>query len=600
MKKKCLAVLLAAVLAVGLLPATAFAADSPAESRNCVQRAYTKYGSTINSYLYENESGGLTRVEYIYDHIVVEDYDSSFRFQSSRTIPMELNKWGGFFAGETCNFFVFGQYNYGEDDSKEVIRVVKYSKDWQRLGEASLLGANTVNPFPYGSLRFAEYNGMLYIRTCHEMYKSSDGRNHQANLTMAVRESDMTVTDAAYRVAYNGTGYVSHSFNQFIMADQQQRIVALDHGDGFPRGVVLSVFPAGAGSEKITGGRAQTAIVQSFPGTIGDNTTGAALGGLAETANGYVAAYNYDGKGSTSTFANRSVYFAYVNKSDLKVTTKAISSAGTLVPILVPTGLDGGYILWNAWAANGGLGLTDTLCYASYSDGGIVGEVKTAAAALSDCQPILYNGAVVWYTTDNTAPTFYVLDESGVHIPSDSGAPDQPAAPAFTDVPAGIWYADAVAWAAKEGYVDGTGNGTFTPLRSCTEAEILTLLWHAKGSPQSAVAAPIPVASWAQDAVNWAYEQKLIDDTFQPGTPCTRAASVYFLWLAYGGSQSAAGGASFPDVPAGAYYAEAVSWAVGEGIVEGSGGLYNPNGIFNRASIALLLYRTLVPEVRVK
>lgn len=167
MKKKLLAILLPVVFAVSLLPGTVFAADNPEISSNINGQAYGKRATTVTSYLYENESGGLTRVEYVPDvegsidhdggewnswgvvseeHIVVEDYNSSFLFQSSRFKPMELDIWGGFFAGDTCNFLVFGQKNTDEDDSKEVIRVVKYSKDWQRLGQASLYGANTVTP----------------------------------------------------------------------------------------------------------------------------------------------------------------------------------------------------------------------------------------------------------------------------------------------------------------------------------------------------------------------------------------------------------------------------------------------------------------------
>ena len=176
----------------------------------------------------------------------------------------------------------------------------------------------------------------------------------------------------------------------------------------------------------------------------------------------------------------------------------------------------------------------------------------------------------------------------------------EPAKPAFTDVSAGIWYADAVAWAAEEGYVSGTGSGTFTPNRGCTEAEVLTFLWNSKGRPESNARLPSSTADgqWYSGALRWAVEQGMIDDAFRLDTPCTRAASVYFLWRAYG-SQNTAGGVSFPDVPADANYAKAVAWAVGEGIVEGSGGLYNPNGVFTRASIALLLHRTLVPGVRV-
>ena len=64
--------------------------------------------------------------------------------------------------------------NLNEDDSAEVIRVVKYDKAWNRLSHASLKGANTMVPFDFGSLRCDEYGGMLYVHTCHVMYTSSD------------------------------------------------------------------------------------------------------------------------------------------------------------------------------------------------------------------------------------------------------------------------------------------------------------------------------------------------------------------------------------------------------------------------------------------
>ena len=410
-------ILLALCLALALLPGTALAADGPEKSINFSRQAYSVgyHASTVTSYLYENEDGGLTRVEYNYDNgkIVAEKYDSSFQYLSGQRIPVELDIWGGFFAGETCNFFVFGRKNKEEDDNKEVIRVVKYSKDWQRLGQASLCGANTTIPFDAGSLRFAEYDGMLYIRTSHELYKSSDGKNHQKYLALAVRESDMTVTDSAHDLINGGAGYVSHSFNQFILVDREQRIVALDHGDAYPRAAVLYVFAAKAGAEKITRGEAKAVTIQRFPGSIGDNTTGASLGGLAETSGGYVAAYTYDGAGKSNTAADRSAYFAYVDKESLRVTTKAISDVGATTPVLAPTGTDGGYILWNACASDG-YTPTDTLYYARYSADGSVGEVKTATADLSDCRPIVYNGKVVWYTTNYSSPTFYQLDDSGV------------------------------------------------------------------------------------------------------------------------------------------------------------------------------------------
>ena len=409
--------------------------EGPHISTNKGYNAYVgNWAANISSYLFANGSGGLTRVEVVTadigyletedgwelttvrpGYIQVEDYDSDFNFLGSRAVRGELTYWGGFFPGEKYNFLVFGQENLDEDDGQEVIRVVKYSKDWERLGQASLYGANTTVPFDAGSLRFAEYGGMLYIRTSHEMYTSAkDGKNHQANLTLAVREGDMKVTDSAYEVAFYGCNYVSHSFNQFILVDRERRIVAVDHGDAYPRAIVLSVFGVKAGAENITSGSAEEIEILEIPGQTGENVTGACVGGLAETANGYVVAYNYDGTGTRAGARYHEVYLAYVDKDTHKVTTKKLSGSGTYPPTLVSTGLDGGYIMWNTSDSSGYV--TDTLYYAAYYDGGAVGEVHTAniPAVLSDCQPIVRDGKVVWYTTDQSVPTFYMLDGNGV------------------------------------------------------------------------------------------------------------------------------------------------------------------------------------------
>ncbi|MBE6002411.1 MAG: hypothetical protein E7239_13760 [Sarcina sp.] len=91
---------------------------------------------------------------------------------------------------------------------KEVIRIVRYSRIWIRQGAASICGENTSAPFDAGSASLTEKNGMLYLRTCHQMYASADGRRHQANLTAAIRESDMTVTWINSGVSSAGTGYL--------------------------------------------------------------------------------------------------------------------------------------------------------------------------------------------------------------------------------------------------------------------------------------------------------------------------------------------------------------------------------------------------------
>lgn len=119
----------------------------------------------VYSYLMEEESGGMTRVEYTGKEITVEAYNRTGDILSQQNLPVELPLFGGFYSGEQYNFLVFGQENPEEDNGREVIRVVRYRKDWKRMDDARLLGANTVTPFHTGSLSMVQCGDMLYIRT---------------------------------------------------------------------------------------------------------------------------------------------------------------------------------------------------------------------------------------------------------------------------------------------------------------------------------------------------------------------------------------------------------------------------------------------------
>ena len=131
-------------------------------------------------------------------------------------IKNELGIFGGYFAGENNNYLVFGKENKKQDDKAEVVRIVKYSKEWEKVSDCKIYGSNTTVPFEAGSLRMNELDGKLYVYTCHEMYADSNGTNHQANMLFMIDENTMKVTDSMYDVSNLQEGYVSHSFNQFI------------------------------------------------------------------------------------------------------------------------------------------------------------------------------------------------------------------------------------------------------------------------------------------------------------------------------------------------------------------------------------------------
>ena len=167
----------------------------------------------------------------------------------------------------------------------------------------------------------------------------------------------------------------------------------------------------------------------------------------------------------------------------------------------------------------------------------------------------------------------------------------------FVDVPSSAYYYDAVKWAAKESITGGIGGGLFGPDQPCTRAHIVTFLWRAAGSPEpkSTVSfADVPADSYYAKAVAWAVENGITlgtgDGTFSPDATCTRAQSVTFLYRALGTAPSTANG--FTDVATDAFYADAVAWAVENGVTNGTtDSTFSPDNGCTRAQIVTFLFR---------
>ena len=139
----------------------------------------------------------------------------------------------------------------------------------------------------------------------------------------------------------------------------------------------------------------------------------------------------------------------------------------------------------------------------------------------------------------------------------------------------------------------------FAPNAGCTRAQAVTFLWRAAGSPEPKSAdlpfTDVPADAYYTKAVAWAVENgitKGVSGTlFAPNATCTRAQIVTFLWRAQ--KSPASGGENpFTDVPADAYYAQAVAWAVENGVAKGVGETaFAPNDNCTRAQIVTLIYR---------
>ena len=167
----------------------------------------------------------------------------------------------------------------------------------------------------------------------------------------------------------------------------------------------------------------------------------------------------------------------------------------------------------------------------------------------------------------------------------------------FRDVPTDAYYYEAVKWAQKKGITGGIGNDLFGPYQPCTRAQIVTFLWRAAGSPVVNYAmdlADVSGDAYYAEAVRWALSQGITtgtaDGRFAPDATCTRAQGMTFLFRA--SKASADGAPAFSDVAADAYYAEAVKWATDNGITNGTtSSTFSPGSGCTRAQIVTFLWR---------
>ena len=382
-------------------------------SSNLSDNNYTTYGSVVSSYITENSDGTFTRVEYVGDAgVIVETYSKDYTLISSKTIEPELSYFGGFYSGKDYNFLVFGQPNNDEKDDYEVVRVVKYSKDWERMGACSITGANTTIPFNAGSLRMTETNGNLYIHTCHTMYTSDDGLNHQANMTFVVSQDTLELTQSFYDVMNISWGYASHSFNQYIQTDGEY-IYRVDHGDAYPRAVSITRFKVDGQVTDVT-----YTIPFNIQGSTGDNHTGVSVGGFELSPESCIIVGNSIDQSSEEAYSNSNKRNIFVTITDKELQDSNViwltkySESDTInpyTPQIVKFGDSQYLIMWEEY--------TDDYTYSSTKmltidgDGNLTSEIVDTTLRLSDCQPILNsNGLVNWYVTDGEKVNMYSIN----------------------------------------------------------------------------------------------------------------------------------------------------------------------------------------------
>lgn len=218
-------VLLSLLFGFLLFPAREAKAAATLQPTACDNRSvYLKRYSDLVSL-----DDGYMRVFNKEKKVYIEYYDNDFNIKSKKSIPLELDLWGGFYNGSDGYYLVEGQNNTGEDDAKEVIRVIRYGRNWNKTGTAHIIGiagddfGQVRYPFDYGCVEMAEINGVLYIATGHQGYvDDSVGQGHQGLLVIAVKQSTMTGEIIENDLWHSLAQYVKAKDNSLYLLEQSE------------------------------------------------------------------------------------------------------------------------------------------------------------------------------------------------------------------------------------------------------------------------------------------------------------------------------------------------------------------------------------------
>ena len=272
-----------------------------------------------------------------------------------------------------------------------------------------------------------------------------------------------------------------------------------------------------------------------------------------------------------------------------------VSTSASEVTLAVNDGKALNYVQINQTGASYDISLSSTLDK-GYKNVKLTGKTASGGAAFAQIGGSLYGtgaaGAKLSVDGKDTAVSTLsagIPDVGGVLSGSSKPSPANP----FKDVASTSPFYNAILWAVEQGVTNGTTPTTFSPGVTCSTGHILTFLWRANGSPEPTIENPYKdeIPNAFKKAAIWAHEKGLVSgDTFGSAVPCTRAASVTYMWKLAGSPKAKA--ASFKDVAASSDYAGAVAWAVEQGVTKGtSATTFAPENICTRGQIVTFLYR---------
>lgn len=373
-------------------------------TNNIHDNDYTGRKRVANCYVVDNGNATFSRVENMGDIVLIETYNSGLTLLGQQFIGMELPVFGGFWGGSVYNYVIFGQDNPYHDDGLEVLRLVRFDKKWNRLGSVSVYGGNTTYPFYGCNTDFSEYGDTVYVRMGHMTYSGQ-----QAVMTMAARNSDNSLIQLQCDVTGLSYGAYENSAATFI--DASDGVVStVDHSLGSPHAIEFGKYSAPAGGDFISW--CYTADALSLRGSYGAETPGTSIGGYEVSAQ-YRLVFGvtdpYDGSSP-----NRNIFIATVPKDSYYTDEVRIAYAtgyaygdmeSAMTPYVVKLNRDQFVVIWEN---RNGYAESETVNWVFVNGSGqLTSQTYSMTGCLSDCQPILFNGKIVWYTTNAAKCTVY-------------------------------------------------------------------------------------------------------------------------------------------------------------------------------------------------
>ena len=394
---------------------TASTSKLPAEE-SVIERTETmdRWGAPAKSHLIKGGDGTFFTIE-ISESVNIEQYDNNFRHLSSFTLKKKLPIFGAFYEGEEYNYIAYGQENLSDSDTKEVIKIVAYDKNFKEAWEVGIKGCKTAIPFDASSSQMCEDGKHLVLHTSRTQYKEANGTRPQTQLTVIIDKETKKVINPLDKFQENHT---SHALKEFVKIDNG-RLITANYSDASPtRGAFLQELD-------FNGKLLHTQSLFTVGGPLGANCTGAMIGGFEVSKKGYLVSMSTIDHSLVTNYTNvnmegietenRDVYLLWADKNTWNVRRTAITDYGrdkltASVPYLVKLS-DGNFMmLWQRFSDDSNH--SDTLSYVFIDpEGNQIGEILTAKGRLSEsCVPTEIDGKVIWYVNTGNTREFYKVD----------------------------------------------------------------------------------------------------------------------------------------------------------------------------------------------